>query len=260
MILRRTGAAAAAAGSERTSEGGEVEFENQLVVIPGGTGGLGQHVTGRFLAEGADVVVPFVSEQELYTFRANHADADRVRFERLNALDSAKVERFFERLMTSRGAPDVLVNLVGGYLFGPSVVESEPEHFTRMLNVNFYATFNLCRSALHHMLQRGTGKVVNMGAKGGLHGTAHHAAYSVAKSAVIRLTESLADEFKETGININCVLPSIINTPANRQDMPDADHSKWVAPEDLAEVIIFLASPRARAIHGACIPVYGRGG
>jgi len=235
-----------------------VEFENKLVVIPGGTGGLGRHVTTRFLAEGAEVVVPFVSEQELYTFRAEVAGADRVRFERLNALDSGKVERFFEQLVSKWGTPDVLVNLVGGYLFGPTVADAESDHFARMLEVNFYATFNLCRSVLHYMLQRGTGKIINMGAKGGTHGEAHHAAYSVGKAAVIRLTESIAEETKNTAINANCVLPSIIDTPANRQDMPDADHSQWVSPEDLAEVILFLASERARALHGASIPVYGR--
>jgi NAD(P)-dependent dehydrogenase (short-subunit alcohol dehydrogenase family) len=108
-----------------------------------------------------------------------------------------------------------------------------------------------------HMLAQGYGKIVNVGARAALGGGKNMGAYSVSKTAVVRLTETLSDELKGSGINVNCVLPGTIDTPANREAMPRADFSRWVPPDALADVIVFLASDAARAVHGAAVPVYG---
>jgi NAD(P)-dependent dehydrogenase (short-subunit alcohol dehydrogenase family) len=235
------------------------EFDGQLVVVAGGTGAVGEYVTAKFAKLGARLVVPYVSDLEVYAFRATHPEiAETVILQRVDALDAFKVTECFQRVAEHYGVPDVLVNLVGGNVYGPTVAEADVSVFRRMFDVNFVTTFNLCRCLLPHMLKRGSGKIVNVGARQATHGTSHHAAYSVAKAAVQRLTESISAEVKDRGINVNCVLPSIVDTMSNRLDFPEADFALWVMPEDLAEVIVFLASPRARAIHGASIPVYGQ--
>jgi NAD(P)-dependent dehydrogenase (short-subunit alcohol dehydrogenase family) len=234
-------------------------LQDHIVIVTGGTGELGQHVTRRFQNLGARVIVPFVSEQELQAFHTRHPDvAKNVRFIRLDVRESDKVRKFIQSVAENEGAPDAVVNLVGGYAFGPPVAEAEWFEFQNMIELNLVPTFNLCQAVLPHMLQKGRGKIVNVGARAGLEGSANHAAYSIAKAAVIRFTEALAAEVKHRNINVNCVLPSVIDTAFNRRDMPDADFSHWVAPADLAEVIVFLASDAARAVHGAAIPVYGR--
>jgi NAD(P)-dependent dehydrogenase (short-subunit alcohol dehydrogenase family) len=126
-----------------------------------------------------------------------------------------------------------------------------------MMDLNAGTVLNMARAVVPHMLETGGGRIVNVAARAGLRGTARMGAYAASKSVVIRLTEALAEELKGKGINVNCVLPSIIDTERNRADMPDADPAKWVAPADLARVIAFLASDDARAIHGAALPVEG---
>jgi len=162
-----------------------------------------------------------------------------------------------DRVAETDGPPYAVVNLVGGYAWG-AVQDVELEDVQHMLDLNFAPTFHFCKAVLPHMLGQGRGKIVNVGARSGLAGAADHVAYAVAKSAVQRLTESLAAEVKHQNINVNCVLPSIIDTAANRRDMAAEDFSHWVNPADLAEVIVFLCSDRSRAIQGAAIPVYGR--
>jgi NAD(P)-dependent dehydrogenase (short-subunit alcohol dehydrogenase family) len=161
----------------------------------------------------------------------------------------AAVERFEQ--------VDVLVNAAGGFRSGPPVHESTVDDWDYLLDLNARTVFIACRAFIPHMLAYGSGKIVNIAAKAGLAGSANMAAYSASKSAVIRITEALAAELKGRGINVNCVLPSTIDTPQNRLNMPKADPARWVAPEALADVIAFLASDLARAVHGAALPVYG---
>lgn len=234
------------------------DLAGKKVLIAGGTGEVGQVVSSHFVALGAEVVVTYLSEGQLSTFNANYPDeVKKIYFERLNALEMKKVKHFLEGLAAKKGVPDILVNLIGGFTQGPSVSESEMEHFNAMLDLNFRTTFNMCRCTLPHMLKSGRGKIINVGARTGLAGEALMAPYSIAKAAVIRLTESISAEVKGQGVNVNCVLPSVIDTRANRQDLPDEDFTNWVAPIDLARVITFLGSESSRAIHGAAIPVYG---
>ncbi|HMY75376.1 MAG TPA: SDR family oxidoreductase, partial [Blastocatellia bacterium] len=120
------------------------------------------------------------------------------------------------------------------------------------------SAFAACRAVVPKMLAQRSGKIINVSSRAALHGDANHVAYSISKTAIVRLTESLSEEVKREGINVNCVMPGLIDTPQNRAAMPDADFSNWVSPEAIAEVVLFLASDAARAIHGAAIPVYGR--
>ncbi|MFC2037937.1 SDR family oxidoreductase, partial [Chloroflexota bacterium] len=127
-----------------------------------------------------------------------------------------------------------------------------------MLNLNARTVFIVSRAVVPGMLQQGQGKIVNVAARVALKGGRNSGAYGVSKSAVLRLTESMSAELRDRGINVNCVLPGTIDTPQNREDMPKADHSRWVPPEALADVILFLASDAARAVNGAAVPAYGR--
>lgn len=236
-----------------------MDLKNEIVLIGGGTGELGQVVTAKFVNLGARVFATFISEAEVQTFQSNFPrESGKVQLERVNVLEFPKVERCVNRLVEKEGVPRVLVNLIGGYNFGPKVIDSTPRTFGDMMDLNFNAPLNLMRAVLPHMLKNGGGRIVNVGARAGLEGSSDHAAYAVSKAAVIRLTEALSDEVKHQGVNVNCVLPSILDTAANRQDQPEADFSRWVNPADLAEVIVFLASKASQAIHGAAIPVYGR--
>jgi len=152
---------------------------------------------------------------------------------------------------------DCVFNIAGGFAMGPAVHESASSDWDLMLAINFSTTRNMCEAVVPGMLSGGGGKIVNVGALSAREGQGNMGPYCVAKSAVMRLTESMSKELRDQGINVNAVLPSIIDTPTNRTDMPDADHSKWVRPEDLAAVICFLGSDAARAVHGALVPVVG---
>jgi NAD(P)-dependent dehydrogenase (short-subunit alcohol dehydrogenase family) len=156
------------------------------------------------------------------------------------------------------GHIDILANIAGGFTMGTPVHETPVETWDFMLNLNARTAFLTSRSVVPFMLAQGHGKIVNVAARAALEGKAKMAPYVISKSAVIRLTESMAAELKEAGINVNCVLPGTLDTPQNRRDMPKADHSRWVPPVALADVILFLASDAARAVHGAAVPVYGR--
>jgi NAD(P)-dependent dehydrogenase (short-subunit alcohol dehydrogenase family) len=162
------------------------------------------------------------------------------------------------KVMQHYGRIDVLANIAGGFTMGPPVHETDEKTWDFMLNLNAKTAFLTCRAVVPQMLAAGGGKIINVGARAGLQGSAKMAPYIVSKSAVIRLTESLAAELKHKGINVNCILPGTIDTPANRESMPNADFEKWVPPSDLASVILFLASPVAKAVQGAAVPVYGR--
>ena len=140
---------------------------------------------------------------------------------------------------------------------GQAVHETPEDTWELMLGLNAKSVINCARAVVPGMLAAGRGKIVNIAALAGLSGKANMGAYSASKSAVIRLTESMSAELRDRGINVNCILPSTIDTPQNRADMPKADPRRWVAPEALADVVLFLASDAARAIHGAAIPVNG---
>lgn len=221
------------------------------VLITGAAGNLGQAVAAAFQAQGANLILLDLNEGLL---RAAYGDGnDAKRLLAVDLLDPAELAQAVEAC----GRIDVLCNLAGGFAMGEPVHQQSAETWQRMMSLNAGTVLNTAQAVVPGMLRNGGGKIVNVAAMGGLSGGATMAAYSAAKSAVIRITESMAAELREQNINVNCVLPSIIDTPQNRADMADADFSRWVAPAALADVIVFLASDGARAIHGAALPVVG---
>lgn len=224
-------------------------LSGKKVVITGANGGLGKTVAETARALGAELVlldVAFSPEQ----LQAKEPGVIRQAVDLGNA---AATRACFDGI----GRFDAVFNLAGGFTMGPTVYETTDEQWDFLFDINVGTLNNVIRAAAPKLVAQGRGAIVNVGALGALKGGGHMGAYSAAKSVVMRLTESLSEEVKHNGVNVNAVLPSLIDTPRNRADMPDADFSKWVAPQDLANVICFLASDSARAVHGALIPVAG---
>lgn len=231
---------------------------DRVVLITGVTGGLGPAVVRAFAAEGARLALTSRRPEELQT-QLHDLELDEARAFGFAAdlTKAADVAAWVDAVSAKWGRADVLVNLAGGYRGGQPVHELAEADWDFLLDLNARATFLACRAVVPLMLAQGGGQIINVGARGGLTGGKHNAAYAVAKAAVHRLTEALAAELRDRHINVNAVLPSTVDTPANRAALAKADPTRWVTPEDLAAVITFLASPAARAIHGALIPVYG---
>ena len=235
------------------------DFADRVVVITGAAGNLGTAVAHGFHAAGARLtLVDHAADRLPQLFPELAGSSDHLLAGSVDVTDAASVEQMVAATVNRFGRIDVLVNTTGGYRAGTPVHETSLEAWDYMLNLNARSVFVCCRAVVPHMLKQGSGKIVNVAARAGLAGAAKAAAYSVAKSAVIRLTESLDAELKGNGINVNCVLPGTIDTPQNRQAMPNADAGRWVKPEALADVILFLASDAAGDLHGAAVPVYGR--
>jgi NAD(P)-dependent dehydrogenase (short-subunit alcohol dehydrogenase family) len=230
-----------------------MEFTDRTVLVTGAAGNLGRAVAEAFAKRGANLVLldlrrealekGFGKEGEKRLF----APTDLLDAEQVAASIKAAVDRF-ERI-------DVLCNIAGGFRMGDAVHETTDATWDFLLDVNARSLLHAARAVVPQMIESGGGKVVNVGAFTAQRGFAQMGAYCAAKSTVIRLTESMAAELREKNINVNCVLPTIIDTPENRAAMPKADYSRWVAPADLANVIMFLASDAARAVHGAAVPV-----
>ncbi|HEX7328689.1 MAG TPA: SDR family NAD(P)-dependent oxidoreductase [Casimicrobiaceae bacterium] len=232
-----------------------MELSGRVVAITGATGNLGRAVAATFEARGASLALFGRSEATLAkaygapTGRRMHAVAD--------LLDRDAVGKGVASVIARLGRIDALLNLAGGFRMDGPVHTSSAATFESLFALNVMTLTNMAHAVVPHMLAARRGAIVNVGAFAAGRGGAGMGAYAAAKSAVIRLTESMAAELREHGINVNCVLPTVLDTPENRRDMPHADPSKWVALTDLADVIAFLASDQARAIHGAAIPVTG---
>ena len=234
-----------------------MDFHNQVVLITGATGGLGSGVAAAFAERGATLILTARKQASLVaTFTDLQADHELLLLA-ADVTDEDSVQNLVDAALEKYGRIDILCNIAGGFAMGSPVHETSLETWEFMLNLNAKSIFLLCRAVIPSMLEQGFGKIVNVAAMAGLNGRAKMAPYSISKSAVIRLTESMAAELKGNGINVNCILPGTIDTPANRQNMPKADASKWIAPQDLANVILFLSSELGTAVHGAIIPVTG---
>ena len=234
-------------------------FEQKVSVITGASGNLGAASARAFYGSGANLVLfdrkpdripELIPELTNSPNRYLIANVDMTDPQSVQGAVAAAVDRY--------GRIDVLVNTVGGYRAGTPVHETPLETWDDMMTLNARTAFIACQAVIPHMLQNRTGKIINIGARPGLQGRKNMATYSASKSAVMRLTESLAAELKGDNINVNSILPGTIDTLQNRQDMPKADYNKWVTPEAIAEVILFLASEAGDPISGAAIPVYGK--
>ena len=233
-------------------------FEGSTVLVAGGTGGLGRAVTSAFLEEGANVAVTYRNQPEWERFKNSaSANASRLQGHEVDVTDEAAVNQLIEKVLLKQGRLDAMVNTVGGYAGGLKLWEMETKVFDRMLNLNLRSGYALSRSAVRVMLKQGRGAIVNVASKAALDHAAGAAAYAASKAAAVAMLDSLAAEVTGTGVRVNSILPSIIDTEPNRKAMPKADFTKWPKAEDIARVILFLCSEDAKVIHGAAIPVYG---
>ena len=235
-------------------------FSDRVVMVTGAAGNLGSAVAQAFQAAGAKLVLVDRAADRLQRLFPDLVDSPNYFLATsVDMTDADAVEVMVDEAVKRFGRVDVLVNTVGGFRAGTPVHETPFETWDFLLNLNARTVFTSSRAIIPHMLREGSGRIVNVAARAALKGGARMAAYSVSKSGVVRLTESMAAELKKDGINVNCVLPGTIDTPQNRKAMPNANHSRWVKPEAIADVILFLASDAAGAVQGAAIPVYGRG-
>ncbi len=211
-----------------------------------------------FLNEDAHVVVTY-RKQEGFDALKNLAGRYGSRLEgyRVDATDEAEVGKLIEGVVARHGRLDAMVNTVGGYAGGVKLWELDTKVFDQMLALNLRSGYALSRAAVRVMLKQGSGAIVNVASKAAIEHGAGAAAYAASKAAAVALMDSLAEDLKGTGIRVNSVLPSIIDTDANRKAMPTADFTKWPKPEDIARVIVFLCSDSAKVIHGAAVPVFG---
>jgi NAD(P)-dependent dehydrogenase (short-subunit alcohol dehydrogenase family) len=233
-------------------------FAGQVALVAGGTGGLGRAVSLAFLREGATVVVTYRTPTEFDALgQAAAANAPHLEGQRVDVTEEPEARRLIEGIVAKHGRLDILVNTVGGYVGGTKLWDLEPKDFDRMLAMNLRSGFALARAVVPAMLKQAGGAIVNIAAKAGVDHPAGAAAYAASKAAALAMMNSLAAELTGTGVRVNSVLPSIIDTDANRKAMPKAEFAKWPKPDDIARVILFLCSADAKVIHGASIPVYG---
>jgi NAD(P)-dependent dehydrogenase (short-subunit alcohol dehydrogenase family) len=227
----------------------EEVLKDQVVAVTGGLGALGQAVVRAVRAAGARVAVLDRVE--------GSSEPGVLVLGGIDLADGAQADAALERVAAELGGLDGLVNLAGTFRW-ETLEQGKPETWDFLYRVNVRTAVAASKAALPHFRTRGRGRIVNVGAGAAAKAGAGMGPYAASKSGVARLTESLADELKDEGVNVNAVLPSIIDTAANRADMPKADFSRWVAPEALADVIVFLLSPASRAVTGALLNVSGR--
>ena len=226
------------------------EFSNRVVLITGANGGLGRAVTEAFLEAGATVAG---------VFRGNAPPSSDSRFIGIEADLTAPAEaaRAVESALSQAGRLDALIHLVGGFAGGQPVSGTDDATWKLMLDLNLNAAFYTIRAALPPLLAAGRGRIVAVGSRTAIEPAARLSAYGVSKAGLVALIRTVALEVKGTGVTANAVLPSVIDTPANRAATPGADFAKWVAPESIARLILWLSSDDAADVNGAAVPIYG---
>ena len=235
-----------------------MDFNGKVALIAGGTGGLGVAISLAFLRAGAHVAVTYRTPAEFSALQSLAPDlSPRLEGHRVDVTDEDGVRKLVKELVQKHERVDLLVNAVGGYSGGTKFWEIDPDTFDQMLNLNLRSGFVLARAVVPVMLKQQVGSIVNIASKAALDHAAGAAAYAASKSAAVAMIDCLAEDLRGSGVRANSVLPSIIDTPANRKAMPNADFTKWPKAEEIARVILFLCSDDARLIHGATIPVYG---
>ena len=225
-------------------------MDGKVVIVTGALGALGKVVAEAALAQGAKVAGVDHAASQM------PATANWIELGGVDLSDAAQAKNAIDAVASHFGKCDALINIAGGFAF-ESVAEGDPKTWQHMYALNVLTALNASRSVLSHLTASPSGRIVNIGAMGALQAGAGMGPYAASKAGVHRLTEALAAEWKGK-ITVNAVLPSIIDTAANRASMPKADFTKWVTPQELANVILFLASDAASAVTGALIPVSGR--
>lgn len=233
-----------------------VRFSNKVALVTGGTGALGRAVSLAFLEEGATVVVTYRDPRELEELRhLAGAKASSLHAHQVDVIDTDAMERFTESLVRDHGHVDIMVNTVGAYAGGLPLWETDRKTFESMLALNLRSGFAVARAVVPVMLQQKQGSIVNIASKAAVDHAAGAASYAASKAAAVAMMDCLAADLRGTGVRANSVLPTIIDTEANRKAMPGADFASWPKPDEIAKVILFLCSDDARLIHGGSVVV-----
>ena len=225
-------------------------MDGKVIVVTGASGALGQVVAEVALAKGARVAGVDHAPTQV------PATPSRLELGGVDLTDAAQARKAIDAVVAHFGKLDALINIAGGFAF-EAIAEGDPRTWQHMYALNVLTALNASQAAIPHLARSGAGRIVNIGAMGALQAGAGMGPYAASKAGVHRLTEALAAEWKGS-ITVNAVLPSTIDTPANRASMPKADFAKWVTPQELADVILFLTSDAASAVTGALLPVSGR--
>jgi NAD(P)-dependent dehydrogenase (short-subunit alcohol dehydrogenase family) len=231
-------------------------MDTKTIIVAGGTGALGGSVSLAFLVTGARVIATH-RKQEEYDALTKKA-GDGLSGVSLDVTNEGAVAKFVAGTESKYGAIDALVIAVGGYAGGKQLWETDLATYEQMLSLNLRAAFVMTRAVLPGMIRKNTGAIVNVASKAGYGHAAGAAIYAASKAGVMALFDSLAEEVKPYNINVNSIVPSIMDTPANRRAMPKADFNVWPKTDEIAKVVVYLCSEDARVIHGAAVPVYGR--
>lgn len=243
-----------ASGPEATGQGEAAMLAGKTAVVTGGAGALGRAVVQAFREAGANVVIADRDPEAL----ARWPQADTLLPVQADILDEGSARGLMQAARDRFGRLDALVCLAGGFFGDTPVAETPPARLREQLDLNLVSAYTCVHAALPLMLEAGGGAIVGVGSRPAVRPVPGAVAYGIAKLGVLKLMEAVAEEYRGRGIRANAVLPSIIDTPANRRAMPDADFGRWVRPEQIAAVLRFLVSDAAAIISGAAIPVYGR--
>ncbi len=231
----------------------------KIAIVTGGAGALGSVVTGLLMEAGAKVAIPLSSQSpEAVSSSLPVTNSEQLLLRTANLVEEEQVQKFVEAVKERWGRIDYLVNIAGGYVGGKSTAETSLTEWNSAFSMNLTTTFLISRAALHPMLAQRSGRIVNISAMTALLPSSGKGAYAAAKRAVITLTETIAEEYKEYGITANAIAPSIILTPANKKWMKSGDETRWVTPEEIASTILFLCSDQARSLSGTTIKMPGR--
>jgi NAD(P)-dependent dehydrogenase (short-subunit alcohol dehydrogenase family) len=230
------------------------DFSKKVVLITGGTGALGRMLVTKFIGSGAVTISSFFNEKEAEKLKIENPKVELIK---LDILKEEQLLKTIPKLISEFGTINILVNVVGGYLGGKSIIDLSETEWDSMMNLNLKSAFLITKHVIPVMKSENGGNIVHISSRTGQQSEGGDSAYAASKAGLIRFVESAAQEFKRFNININCILPTTIDTVANRKAMPDADFSKWLSTEDLANVILFLCSSGGRVINGSAIPTYG---
>ena len=230
-----------------------MSIENKVTIVSGATGGLGQTVSQSFYQAGARLVLVGSRLETVEPLAADWGN-DRILPVAANLTDPAEAEQVVALTQEKYGRVDILLNLAGGFDGGEPVHQADNAVLQKMFDINVHIAYNLSRAAVKPMIAQKWGRIVNTGSRDALKGRANFSAYAMSKAALLRLTESMAEELKDYHITVNAILPGMIDTAANRKAMPKGNFEKWVKPATIAETLLFLVSEQT-AITGAAIPL-----
>ncbi len=243
------------------------DFSNKVIIITGGTGALGRILIKSFLdCHPKAIVVTYRSEKEMQELKANLSSlpseqspkiSTAIEFIKTDVTKDDEIKKVISNIFEKYGQIHILVNVVGGYIGGKKLTELDESDWDKMIDINLKTAFLISKNIITKMITSKYGKLVHVSSRTGVKAEGNDSAYAASKAGLIRFVESVSQEVKNFDINVNCILPTIIDTAANRRAMPDVDFTKWVQPGDLSNVILFLCSDDSKIINGSAIPTYG---